>query len=79
MVSEMPRVAADVVKGIMEERTSVRKKAKLIMDNPHKRYPKHINSLRLPILSESAPMNTVVSAAATEEAATIRAMSAGVA
>ena len=55
------------------------KNTKLKIEIPHKMYPTQMNSLRLPILSDNAPISTVVSVAVTADAATIKEISAAVA
>src|SRR5574344_3010302 len=64
MTRETPTEAADVAAGNKTLITSVRMKAKLQMETPHKMYPPQMNIFLLPILSESAPMKRVVMAAA---------------
>ncbi len=59
--------------------TSVRMRAKLRMEIPHKRYPTQIKTLRLPTRSLSAPIKMVVRVATTAEAETIRPICAAVA
>ena len=47
---------------------------KAAVESPQSIYPAQMNTLRLPTLSESAPMRSVVTVAATADHATIRAM-----
>ena len=49
---------------------------KLNIETPQRMYPIHINTLRLPNLSDNAPINIVVNVAATELAVTIAEISA---
>ena len=65
--------------GKSPEIQSVRRTAKKRIETPQRMYPKVINALRLPIRSESAPINSVVSVAATALACTISAISPGAA
>ena len=75
IASDTPTVAADVVIAKVFSIKSVFKNTKLKIEMPHRIYPDTINSFRLPILSLSAPINTVVSVAVTADAATISDMS----
>ena len=71
MVSETPTAAAEAAIGKTAEIQSTRKRAKQNTEMPHRMYPVHINSLRLPTRSDRAPINTVVSVAATALVATM--------
>ena len=73
---EIPTDAAEATIGNTAEMTSSLMRINASMEMPQRIYPPHIKSLRFPILSESAPMNTVVRVAATALAATIAEMSA---
>ena len=73
---DTPTVATDTVAGTMAPITSARTKTKPRMEIPQSMYPPQIKSFLFPILSESAPINTVVSVAATALAATILEISA---
>ena len=50
--------------------------AKAKIEIPQRIYPPHINSFRFPILSDRAPINTVVRVAVTADAATMLDISA---
>ena len=71
MTRDTPTEAADAAAGNIFSITSVRMRAKLQMDMPQSMYPPAIKSRRLPSLSDSAPIKSVVSVAATALAATI--------
>ena len=76
MVRATPSEVTETAMGNSVPRVFVFSATKLNMEIPHKMYPVHINTLRLPNLSDSAPINTVVSVAAMELAVTIAEMSA---
>ena len=75
MVSVIPTVAAPVTMPNREEITSVRIRAKEIMDIPQAMYPAHMKIFLFPIRSDRAPIRMVVSVAAIALAVTIRAIS----
>ena len=79
IVSETPRAAALVTMGNILPSTSVRISAKQNMEIPHRIYPAQIKILRLPTLSDKAPIKMVVTVAATALAETIREISAALA
>ena len=75
MTKETPIAADETAMGKSDSMISVRMNTKQRMEMPHKRYPPQMKSFRFPILSESAPMKTVVNVAATALAPTIREIS----
>jgi hypothetical protein len=66
-----PTLAAETTEGKRAFIISTLINAKEIIEMPQRIYPPEINSFRLPILSDSAPMIIVVRVAATAEAVTI--------
>ena len=75
-MTAVPMVAAGKNKLPM---ISVRIRPKPKIDRPQRIYPAQIKTLRLPSLSESAPMSKVVTVAVMAEAATIREICSAVA
>ena len=73
---EIPMLAAETAAGKSASIISRRINTNEIIETPHRIYPEHINSFRLPILSDNAPINTVVKVAETALAATIAEISA---
>ena len=71
MVSPTPKDAAAAALGIQLWITSIRSRLKLQMLRPQAIYPPQIKIFRFPILSDRAPMSSVVTVAATAEAATM--------
>jgi len=76
MVSVTPSDVTETAMGNNVPNVCVFNATKLNIETPQRMYPIHINTLRLPNLSDNAPMNTVVNVAAMELAVTIAEMSA---
>ena len=71
MVSATPTEAAAAVPGIQAPITSIRSMEKLQMLMPQAIYPPQIKIFRFPSLSDKAPVSSVVTVAATADAATM--------